>query len=72
MTRSEDRSPTSDAAKDFLWIKENGPSYEGKWVVLRDGVLLVVGDSYAEVREKAYEAFTLPFLITPIVASYCL
>lgn len=33
------------------WMKANGASYRGKWVVLRHGELLGVGDSLAEAKK---------------------
>jgi len=57
-----------DAARNFLWIRENATAYLGKWVVLQDGVLLTYWDSYLEARTKAYAEFELPFMITPIVS----
>lgn len=54
------RSSPSDGNRTWkankLWLKRHWNGYKGKWVALRDGALLAVGDSLAEVIEQVGDA----------------
>lgn len=39
-----------DMRKDILWIENNSDSYRGRWVALRNGVLLDSHESRAELH----------------------
>ncbi|MDM8548931.1 hypothetical protein QUF72_02590 [Desulfobacterales bacterium HSG2] len=40
-----------DMRKDMMWLENNADNYKGKWVALRDGVLLGSHESRAELRQ---------------------
>lgn len=46
------------------WIKEHREEYVGRWVALRDDVLIADGANYAEMRSKLPTLRGL--LITPV------
>ncbi len=39
-----------DMRKDILWFEMNADNYKGKWVALKDGVLIGSHESRAELR----------------------
>jgi hypothetical protein len=42
---------------DFAWLADNGPQlceqYAGKWIAVRDGKVIGVGDTAVEAAEQA-------------------
>ncbi len=43
--------------QDFAWLAEHGPElyreYAGKWIAVREGKIIGVGDTATEAAEKA-------------------
>ena len=46
-------------ASDFNWLVEHGPElftqYRGKWIAVRDGKVVGVGDTASEAAEQAHQ-----------------
>ncbi|MDM8548947.1 hypothetical protein QUF72_02670 [Desulfobacterales bacterium HSG2] len=44
-------SADGDHGKDMLWIENNADKYKGKWIALKNGVLLGSHESHAELHQ---------------------
>jgi hypothetical protein len=53
-----------NASADILWLKENRAMYQGKWVALKDGNLLAVGEGFQELFDKVGNTKGRGILIT--------
>jgi hypothetical protein len=54
------------AGKDMAWLKQHRKGYRGKWVALRDGELLAVGDSVDELVDQVGPIQRTRIMVTPV------
>lgn len=60
------RDPSRDVRADREWLKQNRAEYRGRWVAIKNGQLLAVGNSYDEVRAQVGPVKNTGILITKI------